>query len=124
MTLFLWTLQAILALLYAAGGYYKAFQFEDLAKQYNDIPHGGWRALGVVEMIGAVLLIMPAATNWMPILTPITAVVLAIETLVISVVYARESLKLTAANPLVWSLVMLILVAFVAYGRFTILPLA
>ncbi len=123
MNIFLWILQAILAFLYAVGGYYKAFQFEGLAKQFNEIPHGGWRALGVLEMIGAVLLIVPAVTNWMPVLTPFAATVLAVETLVISAVYARHSMKLTAANPLVWSLVMLLLVTFVAYGRYTILPL-
>lgn len=59
----------------------------------------------------------------MPGLTPIAAAVLAIETLVISGVYARHSLKLTAENPLVWSVVMLLLVAFVAYGRYAINPL-
>lgn len=123
MNILLWILQAVLAFLFAAGGYYKAFQFKELTKQFNEIPHGGWRALGVLEMVGAVLLIVPAATNWMPVLTTITAAVLAFETLAISAVYARHSLKLTASNPLAWSLVMLVLVAFVAYGRYAIQPL-
>lgn len=123
MNILLWTLQALLGLLYVAGGYYKAFQFEDLANQFTAIPRGGWRALGILEMLGAVLLIVPAATKWMPVLTPIAAAVLAIETLAISGVYARHSLKLTAENPLIWSVVMLLLVAFVAYGRYTIKPL-
>ncbi len=122
MNILLWVLQAVLGLLYAAGGYYKAFKFEELASQFTAIPHGGWRALGVIEMVGAVLLIVPAAAKWMPGLTPIAAGVLAIETLLISGVYARQSVKLTAENPLIWSVVMLLLVAFVAYGRYAIRP--
>lgn len=122
MNILLWVLQAVLGLLYVAGGYYKAFKFEELASQFSAIPHGGWRALGVIEMVGAVLLIVPAAAKWMPGLTPIAAGVLAIETLLVSGVYARQSVKLTAENPLIWSVVMLLLVAFVAYGRYAIRP--
>lgn len=124
MNILLWVFQATLGLLYLAGGYYKASQFEELASQFTAIPSGGWRALGFLEMLGAVLLILPAATKWMPVLTPIAAGILAIETLVISGVYAQHSLKLTAANPLLWSVVMLVLVVFVAYGRYAIKPLA
>ncbi len=122
MNILLWVLQVALGFLYVAGGYYKAFKFEELASQFTAIPHGGWRALGAIEMLGAVLLIVPAATKWMPGLTPIAAGVLAVETLFISGVYARHSTKLTAENPLIWSVVMLLLVAFVAYGRYAIRP--
>ena len=73
MNILLWALQAVLGLLYVAGGYYKAFNFEKLADQFTAIPHGGWRVLGVIEMLGAVLLIVPAATKWKPRLTPIAA---------------------------------------------------
>ena len=49
MNILLWALQAVLGLLYVAGGYYKAFNFEKLADQFTAIPHGGWRVLGVIE---------------------------------------------------------------------------
>jgi len=123
MNILLWVVQAILGLLYVAGGYYKAFQFEELASQFSAIPRGGWRALGVLEMLGAALLIVPAVTKWTPVLTPIAAAVLALETLALCGVYARYSSKLTAGNPLVWSVVMALLVAFVAYGRYALEPL-
>jgi hypothetical protein len=123
MNILLWSLQALLGFLYLAGGYFKTFKFEELASQFAAIPHGGWRALGVIEMVGAVLLIVPAATKWMPGLTPFAAIVLAIETLLISGVYARHSVKLTGENPLIWSIVMFVLVAFVAFGRYAIEPL-
>jgi hypothetical protein len=124
MNVLLWALQVILALLYLAGGAYKTFSFDQLAKQFSAISRGGWRALGVLEMVGAVLLIVPAAVNWMPILTPIAAAVLALETLALAGLYARYSLKLTAENPLVWAVAMALLAAFVAYGRFAVSPLA
>jgi hypothetical protein len=36
---------------------------------------------------------------------------------------ARHSLRLTAENPLVWNVVMGLVAAFVAYGRYAIKPL-
>ncbi len=124
MNVLLWVLQVALALLYLAGGAYKAFMFDELASQMRALPRGGWRALGVLEMLCAVLLIVPAAAKWMPVLTPLAAAALALETLALAALYARYSLKLTAANPLVWSVVMGLLAAFVAYGRHALRPLA
>jgi hypothetical protein len=80
--------------------------------------------LGVIEMLGAVLLVVPAALKWKPFLTPLGAAVLALETLILAGLYARYSLKLTAANPLVWTVVMGVTAAFVAYGRYALCPIA
>src|SRR5439155_257690 len=76
------------------------------------------RVLGEAEMLGAVLLVVPAAAQWMPILTPLAAAALALETLALAGLYARYSLKLAATNPMVWAVVMGLLSAFVAYGRY------
>jgi hypothetical protein len=123
MNVLLWVLQGVLALLYLAGGSYKVFKFEELASQLPALPLGAWRVLGVIEMLGAVLLLVPAATKWMPSLTPQAAAVLALETLGLAALYAQYSLKLAATNPMVWALVMGLLVAFVAYGRFALRPI-
>ncbi len=123
MNILLWVIQALLGFLYGAGGYYKAFRPQQLSNQFPAIPSGGWRGLGVLEMVGAVLLIVPAATRWMPLLTPLAAAVLAVETLIVSAVYARRSLKPTGENPLVYGAAMLLLVTFVAYGRYALTPL-
>ena len=119
MNVLLWVLQIALAFLYGSGGAYKVFKFDALANQMRALSRGGWRALGVLEMLGAVLLIVPSAANWMPVLTPLAAAALALETLVLAALYARYSLKLAATNPMVWAVVMGLLVAFVAYGRYT-----
>jgi hypothetical protein len=117
----LWVVQVALAFLYLLGGAYKVFSVDALATHMSALPRGGWRALGLFEMLGAVLLV-PAATRRMPVLTPLGAAALALETLALAVFYARYSLELTAANPLVWSVAMGLLVAFVAYGRYVLRP--
>jgi hypothetical protein len=78
----------------------------------------------VFEMLCAVLLVVPAAVKWMPILTPLAAAALALESVALAVLYAWYSLALTAANPLVWVVVGALIAAFVAYGRNTLRPLA
>jgi len=118
MNVLLWVLQIALALLYLAGGSYKVFKFDTLANYMPALSRGGWRTLGVLEMVGGVLLIVPAAAKWMPVLTPLAAAVLALETLALAGLYARYSLKVAATNPMVWAVVMGLLSAFVAYGRY------
>src|SRR6266478_1290971 len=118
MNVLLWILQVALALLYLAGGSYKVFKFDELANHLRALSRGGWRALGVLKMVCAVLLVVPAAAKWMPVLTPLVAAALALETLALAGLYARYSLKLAATNPMVWAVVMGLLSAFVAYGRY------
>jgi hypothetical protein len=120
MNVLLWILQAALALLYGSGGAYKLSSAGALAGQFQALPRGAWSALGVLELLGAVLLVVPAALKWRPELTPIAAAALAVEALVLAAIYARTSLEVTATNPLVWSLAMGLLAAFVAYGRFAL----
>ena len=124
MNVLLWVLQILLALLSLAGGAYKIFSFDELAKMpaTGALSRGGWGALGAFEMLCAVLLIVPAAMKWMPVLTPLAAAALALESLALAGLYARYSLKLAATNPLVWGVAMALMAAFVAYGRFALRP--
>jgi hypothetical protein len=119
MNILLWVLQVVLAFLYVAGGGFKALNPNDPAKQIRALPPGAWRALGVFELVGAVLLIVPTATQWMPILTPLAAGALALETLALAALYARYSLKLVAANPLVYAVPMGLMAVLVAFGRYS-----
>jgi len=111
MNILFWVLQIALAFLYLSGGAYKVFKFDALANHMRALPRGGWRALGMLEMVGAVLLVIPAVA-------PIAAAALALETLGLAALYARYSLKLAATNPMVWAAVMGLLAAVVAYGRY------
>ena len=118
MNVALWVLQGFLAFLYVSGGAYKAFKFAELAKYMTAIPHGAWRALGLIEMVGGVLLVVPGAFNWMPQLTWVAAAVLAVETLGLAAMYASKSLKLSASNPMPWAVLMGAMAAIVAYCRY------
>ena len=124
MNILLWVLQLALALLSLSGGAYKVFMFDELAKMpaMGALSRGNWGALGVFEMLCAVLLVVPAATKWMPVLTPLAAAALAVESLALAGLYARYSLELTATNPLVWVVMMGLMAAFVAYGRYALRP--
>ncbi len=113
----LWVVQIALAVLYLSGGAYKTFMFDELARQFTALPRAGWAALGVLEMAGAVLLVVPAALKWMPWVTPLAAGVLTVETLLLAGLYASYSVDLRAENPMVWAVVMVVLVAVVAWGR-------
>src|SRR5438128_1530871 len=103
MNILLWILQMALALFYLAGGQYKVFHFDELVKvpPGSALSHGAWRALGIFEMLCAILLVVPAAANWMPGLTPLAAAALALENAALAVWFARYSLALRATNPLV-----------------------
>src|SRR5262245_41934456 len=124
MNVLLWTVQVALALLSLAGGAYKVFSFDAVASEpfFGALPRGGWSALGVLEMVCGVLLVLPAAVKWKPSLTPLAAGAVALESLVLGGLYARYSLELTAANPLVWVIAMGLMAAFVAYGRHSLRP--
>lgn len=126
MSFLLWILQIALALFSFMGGQYKLLHFPELAKmpQTAALPRAGWGALGVFEILCAILLIIPAATKWMPVLTPLAAAALTLEALALTVLFAQYSLALTAVNPLLYVAVMALVAAFVAYGRFMLRPLA
>jgi DoxX-like protein len=126
MNVLLWALQVALALLSLAGGVYKVFQYDDIAKVPAGaaLSRGGWGAVGVFEILCAVLLVVPAATKWMPALTPLAAAALALESLALALLYAQYSLAIAATNPLVYVVVMALMAAFVAYGRYALGPAA
>jgi hypothetical protein len=121
---FLWVVQIVLALLAFAGGAYKIFAFGELAKMpaTGALSRGAWCALGVFEMVCAVLLIVPAVSKRTAAVIPLAAAALAVESVALAAVYARYSLALAATNPLVWVVAMAVMAAFVCYGRYARKP--
>jgi hypothetical protein len=123
MNTLLWILQIALALLFLSGGAYKLSSRGELASHIGSLSRGSWGVIGVLEIVGAVLLVVPAAFGWMSDLTILAAGVLTVESVVLSAVYARASRTLSASNPLVWSAVMGTVAAIVFYGRLALSPL-
>ena len=118
MNIILWVLQAGLAFMYISGGAFKVFKTPALAGHFRAFPQNAWRTLGAIEIVGGILLVVPATLSGIPVLTAAAATLLAIETLTLAAAYAMKSVKLVAANPFTWCAPMGILAALVAWGRF------
>src|SRR4051812_31841257 len=92
MNILLWVLQGLAALLYAASGIMKIFMFDKISKDvrsFDVLPRQVWMALGVVELVCVVGLIVPGAFHWQPWLTVAAAAVLALESLVFIGVHVK-----------------------------------
>lgn len=118
MNILLWIVQVLLILLYFAGGAYKLVKPDDLVPAIPAMSTMGWRVFGALEVAGAVLLVLPAMLDRGPLFTPMVAGVLAVETLILAALYARQSLTVSAENPLVWAVVMALVAGFLAVARY------
>jgi uncharacterized membrane protein YphA (DoxX/SURF4 family) len=122
MNILLWVLQALAALLYGASGVMKVFMFDKVSEDvpsFGALPREAWMALGILELVCTVGLIVPAAFHWKPALTVVAATVLAIESLVFVGVHA----KYHEITPIILSGVLGLLMAFIAYGRMVLKPI-
>jgi uncharacterized membrane protein YphA (DoxX/SURF4 family) len=92
MNILLWVLQVLAAVLYVASGSMKVFMFDKVSKDvpsFGALPRGAWMVLGILELVCALGLIVPAVFHWHPALTVVAAAVLAIESLVFVAVHAK-----------------------------------
>ena len=122
MNILLWVLQVLAALLYGASGVMKVFMFDKVSedvRSFDALPREAWTALGILELVCAVGLIVPAAFRWKPALTVVAAALLAIESLVFIGVHA----KYREITPIVMSGVLGLIMAFIAYGRSVLRPI-
>ena len=122
MNILLWVLQVLAALMYGASGVMKVFMFDEVSgdvPSFGALPREAWMALGILELVCTVGLIVPAAFRWQPRLTVVAATVLAMESLVFIGVHA----KYREITPIIFSGVLGLLMAFVAYGRIVLKPM-
>jgi len=122
MNILLWVLQVLAALMYGASGVMKVFMFDKISKDvpsFGALPREAWMALGILELVCTVGLIVPAALPWHPTLTVAAATALAIE----SIVFVWVHLKYGEMTPIIMSGVLGLLMAFVAYGRMFLKPI-
>jgi hypothetical protein len=123
MNILLWVLQVLAALLYGASGVMKAFMFDKVSEgvaSFGALPRGAWTALGILELVCVVGLIFPAAFHWQPTLTVVAATILSIESLVFIAVHVQYR----EVTPIVMSVVLGLVMAFVAYGRLVLSPIS
>jgi uncharacterized membrane protein YphA (DoxX/SURF4 family) len=122
MNILLWILQVLAALLYAASGVMKVLMFDKVSADqpsFGALPRGAWMALGILELVCVVAVIVPSAFHWHPQLTVVAAAVLAIE----SLVFVWVHVKYGEIPPIIMSAVLGLLMAFIAYGRMVLNPI-
>jgi hypothetical protein len=122
MNILLWVLQVLAALLYGSSGVMKVFMFEKISRDvpsFGALPREAWMALGILELVCTIGLIVPAAFHWRSHLTILAATLLAIE----SFVFVWVHVKYHEMTPLILSSVLGLLMAFVAYGRMVLRPI-
>lgn len=122
MNMLLWMLQAVAALMYGASGVMKVFMFDKVSRDvpsFGALPRGAWMALGILELICTVGLIVPGAFQCRAVLTVAAASALAIE----SLVFIGVHVKYRERAPVVISAVLGLVMAFITYGRLVLKPI-
>ena len=122
MNILLWVLQILAALLYASSGVMKVFMFEQVSHDvpsFGALPRKVWAALGILELICTIGLIVPAFFHWRPQLTILAAMLLAVE----SLVFVWVHVKYREVAPIIMSSILGLLMVFIAYGRMVLWPI-
>jgi len=119
MNVVLWVVAGLLAAAFLAAGLTKVTSpREKLLERMawvNDFPQGQVKAIGALEVLGAIGLVLPALTKIAPVLVPLAATGLVLTMAGAVVVHLRRGDGFGAAVP---SLVLGLLSLFVAWGRF------
>lgn len=120
MNIVLWVVAALLAAVFLAAGVLKLTQSkEKLAAN----PNMGWtdqfspgviKMIGLLELLAAIGLILPAALDIVPVLVPLAAVGL----ILVMIGAAATHVRRKENQAVVVNVVLLALAAFVAWGRF------
>lgn len=118
----LWVLQGLLAVAFFMAGFMKtSTPIEELAAQGMSVAEnfsaGMIRFIGLSEILGAIGLILPAALRFKPILTVLAAAGLAI------VMLSATIYHVVLSEPFVPTVVLFVLTAFVAWGRYKMAPI-
>jgi uncharacterized membrane protein YphA (DoxX/SURF4 family) len=120
MNIVLWILAALLAVAFlAAGGMKLAQPKEKLAASPNmawaqDFSPGMLKTIGALEVLAAVGLILPAVLGIVPVLVPLAAVGLILLMAGAAITHARRG----ESSAIAANVVLIVLAAVVAWGRF------
>ena len=118
----LWAVQVLVAASFLVAGATKLSQpKEKLVKNMawvEDFSQGTVRLIGALEALGAIGVVVPALTGIVPWLTPLAALGLVL----LMIGAALTHLRRTEYGNIAMNAVLLVLAAFVAYGRFFVLP--
>jgi uncharacterized membrane protein YphA (DoxX/SURF4 family) len=119
MNVALWIIASALAVAFLAAGAMKLTQPKEKLVEVGmgwaeDFSAGTVRTIGVLEVLAAVGLILPAALDIVPVLVPLAALGLVVVMIGAVITHARRR----EPTSIVINLVLLLLAALVAWGRF------
>jgi uncharacterized membrane protein YphA (DoxX/SURF4 family) len=119
MLIAVWIVSGLLALAYLFSGANKAFRPHEKVKVTMEFAEdfAPWqvKAIGILEVLGAIGLVLPELLHIAVILTPIAAVALAVLQIVAIIVHVRRH---DSPKQLPVNVVLLVLAIFVAVVRF------
>jgi len=118
----LWVVQVLVAVAFLGAGATKLSQPKEMLVKnmawVEDFSQQTVRLIGALEVLGAIGVVVPALTGILPWLPPLAALGLALTMIGAALTHLRR----TEYGNIAMNAVLLILVAFVAYGRVFVLP--
>jgi hypothetical protein len=114
----LWIAQGLLALVFLFSGGSKLATPTDVLAQQSHLSGAFMKFIGVCEVLGGLGLVLPGLTHIRPGLTPLAAALL-----VVIMIGATVSTAIVLPSLIALPFVVLLLTAFVAYGRWRLAPL-
>jgi hypothetical protein len=121
MNVALWILQVLLALHTVMGAVWKFTNSTAVVPSLSAIPHQAWLLLSVVEILCAIGLIVPLMKRSWAKAAPAGAALLAAEMLMFCGVHLGSGAPFN--GEVIYWLVVAVIGAFIAYGRFALKPL-
>lgn len=118
LNLALWICQILLGIVFAYSGLMKSVKTEkELVAMgqtgVENLPARLIRFIGIAELLGVLGIILPWLTGIFPVLTPIAAVGFGVIMILAAIVHLRRN----EITTVLLNLFLLLLAAFVAYGR-------
>lgn len=122
MNILLWVFQALLALHTAMGAIWKfSHSAEQTMPSLKAIPNGAWLTMSVLELLFSVALVLPVFNKNLGVVAPIAAICVAAEMLLFSGIHLYSGDM--NFGPLAYWMVVAVICALIAYGRFSLSPL-
>jgi uncharacterized membrane protein YphA (DoxX/SURF4 family) len=119
----LWIFQVVLAMMFLMAGAMKMMQPKDKMAEkmawVEDFSQDQIRGIGMLEVFGALGLVLPAVTGILPVLVPLAALGLALTMMGAFFTHLRrkEIIPMGAMNMMLFAMTI-----FVAYGRWFVAP--
>ena len=124
MNIVLWIVQGLLAAMFMMAGFMKlslpkAELKEKVGSWVEDLSDSQLKLVGLLELLGAIGLVLPMAINVLPVLSPVAALGLGLTMIGALILH----LKRKEGNKVAPNIILFALSIFVVIGRFVILPI-